>query len=783
MDAMAIRRAYAQLSHLWQLPLLVISLGLFGYAAYLFVDPQPGPTIDDQIGVARALLTQERPDAANATLNRILNSDKLTIDQQARTHLMLAESIDMAQKQRKIAVPANFVSVIEQTRLAVGQGAKLDANGHRRLGEAFEAVEKVPEALDHYRQAMALDPAHSLRLQRKVIDLQLAQDDAGPAEISLDEYLKSPTLNDAERGWALGQKAQIDIDSGKFADAQRLLDDALKLASDRVAIGEVNERLGYCTYKLNNPAEAERFLRVSREQLKTGHPLVGDAAYYLGKILQDRGDTRAALSFYEDVIVSHIDLPIAPAAKMGRGVCRIFLGNDDAGLSDLHDVVVDAQAKELRPKFKEQAIASLQQASQILSGRGNLVGAIELMAAEQTLDIDPPAGFFARLANIFEKRAEQLDRAIPTATAQNRIKDEQAVRDFRTRAGDAWVAYSRKLTLADDKGYGDALWRGIELYDQANNVQSAIAALDLFVAERPSDALAPDALLRLGKAYQATGMFDRAIDAFQLNAFRYPKSLAASKSAVPLAQALEAKGPEFYARAERALLGVIENNPLVTPDAEEFKQSLFELSQLMYHTNRYEEAIGRLEEFSQRYPNDARDGQLLFLMADSYRKSASLLDAKLATADASPGIGAVDPVAAAAAKHDRLLKARALYDRVIDAYRDKQPTTATDKLYQKLAHFYRADCMYDVGEYAEAVSLYDKAAFKYQDDPSALAAYVQIVNSYCALDRIPEAKTANERAKWLLRRMPADAFKDGSFSMPKEYWEQWLKWTSGSGMW
>ena len=26
--------------------------------------------------------------------------------------------------------------------------------------------------------------------------------------------------------------------------------------------------------------------------------------------------------------------------------------------------------------------------------------------------------------------------------------------------------------------------------------------------------------------------------------------------------------------------------------------------------------------------------------------------------------------------------------------------------------------------------------------------------------------------------MPPEAFQDGAFSMPKEYWEQWLKWTS-----
>src|SRR5690606_16106685 len=139
-------------------------------------------------------------------------------------------------------------------------------------------------------------------------------------------------------------------------------------------------------------------------------------------------------------------------------------------------------------------------------------------------------------------------------------------------------------------------------------------------------------LLRLGRAFQAAGMLDKAIDAYQRNQFRYPKSLAAAKSAVPLAQAYIARGPEAYGKAEAVLRGVIENNPLMTPEAEEFKQALFELAHLYYRTNRYEEAVARLEEWTQRYPRDERLGQMLFLMADSYRKSAELLNLQLASA-------------------------------------------------------------------------------------------------------------------------------------------------------
>ena len=282
-------------------------------------------------------------------------------------------------------------------------------------------------------------------------------------------------------------------------------------------------------------------------------------------------------------------------------------------------------------------------------------------------------------------------------------------------------------------------------------------------------------------------MFDKAIATFQKNQFRYPQSLAASKSAVPLAQAYIAEGPEAFGKAENVLKSVVNNNPLLTPESEEFKQALFELGQLYYRTERFEDAIGRLTEFVDRYPSDQRLGQLLFLMGDSYRKSAGLLDAKLAaqkpaSAEASGDNVGVDIAEATAARKDRLTKAKALYDRVVDLYKSHPPDDDVDKLYLKLSHFYRADCLYDLGQYAEAIQLYDTAAFRYQEDPSRWPRMCRS-SIRIALGKFEDAKTANERAKWLLKRIPPEAFKDGTFSMPKEYWEQWLKWTSDSGMW
>jgi tetratricopeptide (TPR) repeat protein len=782
-DAMALGYTKGRLSQLWQMPLLLVSVGLFGYAAYLFIDPKSGPTIDQKIEWAQAYLKQDRPEAAIEYLNQLLQTEKLDREHEARIHLMLAQALDQGQKQKKIDIPANHERIIEQVRLALALGAKPDAAMYLRLGEAFEALGRTAEALANYRQAMALDPNQSLRLQKRVIELQVDQGEPAAAEALLDNYLKSKDLTNAERAWALGQRAQLLIDRGSVSDARTLLMEALKLQLDPVAQGELNYRLGYCALKLGDASEAERYLRVARDQLRVQHPVDADACYLLGKIYQDRKLPEQANSFYQVVLVNHPDAKVAPLARLGRGVCRIMLNEDDAGLTDLHDLVGEVGRKSSRAKYKPEALESLRQAGAMLTDKGNFSGALEVLAYEQELQPDPPASFFARLGRVYERRADQLEASLADAKPADMARRGQQVRDMRSRAGDAYIAYSRALTLTDDKGYGEAMWKGIDLYDRASDLQRAISALEVFVAERPEDPLTPEALLRLGRALQAGGQVDKAIAAFVRIAFRYPNSLAASKSAVPLAQAYLAKGPEQYSKAESVLLSVLENNPLLTPDATEFRRALFELGRLYYRTGRYEEAVSRLEEWIQRYPKEEKVGQLLFLMADSYRKSAGLLESRVASDKEPPATMPADKGEALAARRDRLDKARKLYDRVIETYRVGGTATDEDRLYLKLSFFYRADCTYDLGNYEEAIRLYDAAAFRYQEDPSALAAYVQIVNSYCALGKIAEARTANERAKWLLRRMPARAFEDGSFVMPKAYWEQWLAWTSQSGMW
>jgi tetratricopeptide (TPR) repeat protein len=546
-------------------------------------------------------------------------------------------------------------------------------------------------------------------------------------------------------------------------------------------LGRFNFWMGFSSLRLGDADAAERHLRVAREQLLSEHPLDADAAFLLGRIHQDRGRNREAITFYDSVLQGNPTSLVAPRAQVARGLARISLGEENPGIGDFETVIRRARDRDLwPPRLRQESADALEKASGLLGAAGNYDSAIELMAHEQEVRQEPPPAFFGRLGRLYERRADQIENELKNSSPSERSKQEQKVREARGKAGDAYLAYSRAMTLKDDQGMGQALWKSIELYDRAGEVHRVISTLQLFIDQRPADSQAPEAMLRLGQAYQAAGMYDKAIETYRRNQFENPRSLAASRSGVPLARAFMAKGPEFYPKAEQVLLGVIENNPQITPEAAEFRQALIELASLFHRTGRYEPAVARLEEISQRYPADERRGELLFLMGDSYRKSARALEERISSASTQP---TTDPAELKRARDERLRRASGLFDQAVEYYRQSGVTAEQDKLYLKLSYFYRADCAYDLGDYAEAIRLYGAAAFRYQDDVSSLTAYVQIVNANVALGKVDEAKAANERAKWMLRRMPGNAFENGSFLGSRTYWEQWLKWTGDSGLW
>ena len=97
-----------------------------------------------------------------------------------------------------------------------------------------------------------------------------------------------------------------------------------------------------------------------------------------------------------------------------------------------------------------------------------------------------------------------------------------------------------------------------------------------------------------------------------------------------------------------------------------------------------------------------------------------------------------------------------------------------ERLKLRNAHFYIADCAYDLGDYEAALKLYDRARQRYPRDAASLVAMVQIVNTHMAMGALRRARTANERARRFFASVPDSAWDDPTLPMDREAWERWL---------
>src|SRR4051812_35233462 len=147
---MADGRAPRRFSQLWQVPMLLASLGLFGYSAYRFIDPKT-VTAGEKIAGARELLAQDRPEAALDYLNKVLNEGKLEKRAEGEVHLLMAESIRAVQKQKHISIAANHERIVTQAQVALALGARQTAAVEQMLGESFDALGRSAEALASFR--------------------------------------------------------------------------------------------------------------------------------------------------------------------------------------------------------------------------------------------------------------------------------------------------------------------------------------------------------------------------------------------------------------------------------------------------------------------------------------------------------------------------------------------------------------------------------------------------------------------------------------------------------
>jgi TolA-binding protein len=776
----------------WQLPLFLFAAGLL-VTAWLRLNPSPTRmAVPDAVRYLDALLSAGVYDEAIRLGDALLARDDLSGEHVPVVHLGLAQAkYEYAVSQGLTPAHAGR-QIVEHFRTADERGRSISARDYERLGHALEWQRRFGDAVDAYNRSVDLGALNELDLRRRVIVLRRDELDSAPAALDalLDELLVDLDDRDTSlRLWALGQKLRVLNDLNRLGEAATLLA-RNERAFHGTALGRDFQYLeALLLYYNGHFDEAETLLRAVRNGLSHNEPLHARTGWLLGEIvMSDGGPQRPveALSFFEDVIRYHGSGPYVTASRVGSGLALAMQRRHDEAIEAFQTAIDElGSLTERYPVDIDSMRVTLGVLADSLERDGQLEAGLAYSRLAASL-IDPAN---VELATLVLQQSAQIEAALadkwsgpdrwdPDVDLAIGVPRSAAAREAYAAAAHRYLELA-KVNAVNEERAADAVWQAAELFARSGSAERAAGLYRMFATERPAHSLVPRALLRIGQLHYGAGEWSDAVGAFQECYRRFPRTLDGARALIPLARAFMAMGPGENELAERTLRIVLEESEVFTPAAPEFASALFLLGDLLVKREAFAEAIAVLEEALQRYPNDERAARARYMLAEALRRSGLALKSRAARTQSEGEIALMRAEAAA-----RFEAARGLYHELIDYFElrggaDLRPVEA---LYRRHASFYEADCLFETQDYQAARKLYEEAAAIYKDHPSALAAYVQIVNCNAFLGRSDEARAALARGLVLVDAMPQEAFEDSVSPETRRDWKRYFDWLGSSGL-
>ena len=621
-----IKNAAAIFAGRWQIPAAICALVAAGVALYQMKPPKREVNFDvllaDVISLAEA---GHYFDAADAAANLLDMDPPLPVRKRAMLHNALADIIYKQELLRGVPNLDNTHLLLEHHEKALAYGHHTDAADTLRAARAHEWLGEAPAAIASYRLVHERDPAPELRraalqaLVRLLDERPLAEEER---RAYIEALLTEEGVSPAYLWWALQHAVD---DALRRDDTARAYD----LLSNYAAQFQRSDLRGYRDYLLARVHVHEGFCeraeplldrvdewleenpQANTEMDQAGF-LPAMSRWLRGRIHLAEWRPQAALEQFEKVLAlqSHGDLLVD--VTVGRLEALAMLERHATAWATVRDTVArlandpttlaaaQYQLRNvLRPIFErlhtagdfDHALGYLELAMELVpndetTARLDLLesyGRINVEAAQACSDSMEGSTLYATAAHVFEQAAD--------------------------------------LARMDEPRHAALLWGSAKQFDHAGLIDEARRLLVRFIETRGTDPRMPQALLRLGQAYAADGQLSEAIEVYERLAREYPRLVEGARARLLMANCMVASGPDRYAQAEEILAALLEDEH-VTPTASEFRDALFELCDLLYEQRQYADAISRMEDFLEFYPQDEEAYRIRFMLADAYRRSA-----------------------------------------------------------------------------------------------------------------------------------------------------------------
>ena len=675
-----------------------------------------------------------------------------------------------------------------------------------RVALAYHALGQVDKAVQWYDEATQLDPVRSARLSRRVIELaQEHQGLAGEAlVVRLRHFMGAEGLDAEQYGWAVDEAVTVQIAMDRPDAAERMIEDERsKPGSERFA-AHLRYQAARVQGKMGLITQADDLLIQLIPDLPVTSELYAKANLLRGRMVW-RDNPLEAEKALQEVLARAPGTPMAAAAGVTLAEAYGQMRRYDEALDQYERAaaVLKEQPGETLVSL-EDVCAGMGESRRILVGQGKPDKALGFALMQQRL-VDLPESDFpvarrleilAQLAGthlaVAAKAEADFAKAVTNlADKPERIRLRGKRIDHLKAAGEVFLQRGAVAERTDNRMHGDSLWMAAEAFERAGSAVKAAEALRIFVAGRPSDTRVQEARYRLGRALQAEGHHDEAIEMYDANLKDGDppgRHTFAVEGLIPMAVCYIAKGEAHYDQAEKILASITsETRDEITPKAEIYHSALYVLGELYHRQGKWPSAQKALDEAIQRSPGRlapaSAEGAVvgrrrylratrgLFLMADSSHQSARAL-AQQATQEKKPRRRKVLRQEA----DDQLTRAASGHTHVIDRLNAlDEPLSALDRQYEQNSYFARGDCLYELGRYREALKFYEQAVFRFQQRPAALGGLMQMYNCHIALDQKPQAQACLARARHLRDQIDPDEHDDPDLWPSLDGWDLWLQ--------
>ena len=775
----------------WQLPTLLIATGaVVGGLVYVTSLPRDNDFVGALDQVDGLLAAGRLDDARTILFDRIgPKLEQASVLDKARFDAVTADWLSAA----RIGTGAveNDQQIAERYARAEGNGLELDRERLLRWAAALVHLGQTDEAMERVSRIEAKPgEANVLRARVKRLVIERAWGEAMHEErpdhekllVALGTYRGDTTIAAEDEAWAMARQAEARLSSEKPRDAaDRLLLDLRRLESAPVDVrgsvssGAMAELLGLLGRAYAELGEAD----LARETLERAIAIAadktlpkGEALVLLGQLALQRGELDEAEQRFESVLADYAGESCSALALFGRAETRAARGGHAEALSDFRDVRTKINTGVTKRVASKDVIGSLVDRHDALLVGGDLAQALEY--AQLASEFVPGRPIEYQLLLRLASTSNSLANAIASGTDANEPEIRARVSKLVKSAGDWFMKNAGDAggALAISTNWADSLWMAADCYERSGWGEDAIRAFRAFVDGAPRDEpRRPEAMSRIAGILHGDGRLDEATTEYARVIDEFPSSPLASRAAVPLSRCLESLGRRADAIAR--LQPIVDGTAGLRPDAEEFREALLELARLVVAGGDLDRGATLLDEALRRYPNDRRESQTRFQLGECRRGQAGESARRLAD-------GALSPSQRAAIDERRvadLESARAEFDKVVLALdtKDAAELDPLDRDALRLAHLYRADCLFDLGRYREAIDFYETAERRYDDSAVSMVALIQIVNAWKELGDAERAATSHRRAEIRLGQLPDSAFMASDSIFRREAWERWLR--------